>query len=766
VTQATCHRCGTLPDADDMFCGGCGNPLADAATMPQDPLAPDPASDWLQAGEPSQPEAGPFLGAPLPEAAVTRLPPAGPGSGPAPSGQGWPNGRADPPPAQTASSRALAGWSFGHAAAVSPDDGTPSGVMSNATRYLCAAAYLAPWFANTVLGELIASHRAVAPSRGIDLVPILRHCLMARRMQLIRDALLCALLLAGLIFVSVPLVYIMVAALILSASRGADWERRSVGGGGAVVVALATVAALVLLVGFASLGSFASAVPLSPGEGLSSAPLSVRLALGGGFGVSFAVSVLIYSLLPALWRLIFRRPGRRPAAQSEQSAHSPRGFSLRAAAVTLAFLDGFFTILSPTSALVSPGMARVNIVLGILLLAALGAVLGRFGYLRIRTLATWLSPGGTAPPFARQPEPVENRIAEVAGAQHGNLTLYDLEDPFIGTGITPFNVVRDDERVWSIAIELSRKGAKRGLLDTRRPGSARIDPVELHGVLRRRLLELNDPELALNERVRSLTVDGYVVGEGQPRWDSPLIDSQRLIPYSQASPEAIDALIRHPQAGLRFYQRVSVSDEGPEVRAGQFPVVGAVDQEVIISAFVYVAVEGHMFYLQFVPASLAPIAEEFHVVDRIPKAGSARFGMKVLLDAASTAFRDVLAAPGELFRAWRVMSAEGKRSAQQRDRARDYVFADAGAQLSVREFGAALWPRTYIQRLDASKYTQIIERLVIETVLDYLDSKDVDTAAYRARAEAIYNSGTIIAGNIGGNFNINTGSGSATQRGL
>jgi hypothetical protein len=746
-----------------MFCGGCGNGLLDAATMPQDPPAADPASDWPPAGEPSQPETGAFLGAPLPEAEVTRLPPARPASVPAPSGQGWPNGRGDHPAAQTASPRAAAGSSFGHAAAVSPDDGTPSGVMSNATRYLCAAAYLAPWFANTVLGELIASHRAVAPSRGIDLVPIIRHCLMARRMQLIRDALLCALLLAGLITASVPLVYIMVAALILSASRGADWERRSVGGGGAVAVALAIVAALVLLVGFASVGSFASAVPLSPGEGLSSAPLSERLALGGGFGVSFAVSVLIYSLLPALWRLIFRRGGRRPAALSAQS---PRGLSLRAAAVTLAFLDGFFTILSPTSALASPGMARVNIVLGILLLAALGAVLGRFGYLRTRTLATWLSPGGTAPPFARQPEPVENRIAEVAGAQHGNLTLYDLEDPFIGTGITPFNAVRDDERVWSIAIELSRKGAKRGLLDARRPGSVRIDPVELHGVLRRRLLELNDPELALNERVRSLTVDGYVVGEGQPRWDSPLIDPRRLIPYSQASPEAIDALIHHPQAGLRFYQRVSVSDEGPEVRAGQLPVIGAVDQEVIISAFVYVAVEGHMFYLQFVPAALAPIAEEFHVVDRIPKADSAQFGLKVLLDAASTAFRDVLVAPGELFRAWRVMRAEGKRSAEERDRARDYVFADVGAQLSVRELGAALWPRTYIQRLDASKYTKLIERLVIETVLDYLDSKDVDTAAYRARAEAIYNSGTIIAGNNGGNFNINTGSGSATQRGL
>jgi hypothetical protein len=110
------------------------------------------------------------------------------------------------------------------------------------------------------------------------------------------------------------------------------------------------------------------------------------------------------------------------------------------------------------------------------------------------------------------------------------------------------------------------------------------------------------------------------------------------------------------------------------------------------------------------------------------------------------------------------MRAEERAFNEELTSANDFVYADVGARISVRELGASLLPRTYIQRLDASKYTKIIERLVIETVLDYLDSHDVDTAAYRARAEAIYNSGTIVAGNTGGNYNINSGSGSAVQR--
>ena len=320
---------------------------------------------------------------------------------------------------------------------------------------------------------------------------------------------------------------------------------------------------------------------------------------------------------------------------------------------------------------------------------------------------------------------------------------------------------REDERVWSIVIELNREGAPRTLFGSGPQGRARIDPVELHDVLRRRLLQLNDDGLPQNERVTALTVDHYVVGEGQFRWDSPLIDPQKRIPYSQVSQEAIPALIRSPQAGLRYYQRVSVSDEGQVVLAAGRPVIGATDQEIIVSAFVYAAVEGHMFYLQFVPASLAPILDVYRAIDRLPKVTSSKFLAKVALDTASSAFRDLLHAPLGVLETWRQARQERRSFAEELTHADDYVHADVGANISVRELGARALPRTYIQRLDTNKYTQIIERLVIETVLDFLIAKGVDTAAYRATAQAIYNSGVIVAGSNSGN--INTGSGNVRQ---
>ena len=574
---------------------------------------------------------------------------------------------------------AHAGRYFGHAARQAP------GPMSNATRYLCAAAYLAPWFATRVISELVGSHRAVAPSRGIDLEPIIRHCLKARQMKLTRDIVLCVLIVLGVVTALPALILILVAAFFLSFLPGAHWGRRSIGH--KVLTGVAAGAAIV-----------------------------IAMVVG--------LIILVFLLFTVLLR----------------SGFSPGGL--------------------PLSSLAGSGA----VILWFLVYAAvIGIVLARYSYVRNRTLCEWLSPGAQAPPFARQGERVETRIAEVSAAQHGNLTLYGLEDPFLGAGVTPFTLSLDEERVWSIAIELNREGAPRTPLGPQPRGQVHIDPMELHSVLRKRLQRLNDLELPPNERVAALTVDHHVVGEGQFRWDSPLIDQQRKIPYSQVSPEAIAALIHNPQARLRYYQRVSVSDEGQTVLAGQRPVIDSVDQEVIISAFIYIAVEGHMFYLQFVPCYLAPILPAFRVIDRLPKTTSRKFLAKVALDTASTALREILSAPRGVYVTWRQTRKERRSFEQELTHADDYVYADVGAQISVREYGAAALPRTYIQRLDTGKYHRIIERLVIETVLDFLVANDVDTSAYRASAQAIYNSGVIQSGNFsGGTFNMNTGSGSMT----
>ncbi|GLY04025.1 hypothetical protein [Actinoplanes sp. NBRC 101535] len=75
----------------------------------------------------------------------------------------------------------------------------PGTTLNDTTRQLCAAPYLNPGFGNAVIREVVESEcKAVPPSYGFDLDPVVRHCLRARRLMLLRYGLVTALLIIGL----------------------------------------------------------------------------------------------------------------------------------------------------------------------------------------------------------------------------------------------------------------------------------------------------------------------------------------------------------------------------------------------------------------------------------------------------------------------------------------------------------------------------------------------------------------------------------------
>ena len=74
----------------------------------------------------------------------------------------------------------------------------PPRPATEATRYLCAAAYLEQKFADRVVERVLRErHRAVAPSYGVDLHAVVRHCIAARRRKFVRALVLSIVLLVG-----------------------------------------------------------------------------------------------------------------------------------------------------------------------------------------------------------------------------------------------------------------------------------------------------------------------------------------------------------------------------------------------------------------------------------------------------------------------------------------------------------------------------------------------------------------------------------------
>jgi hypothetical protein len=327
----------------------------------------------------------------------------------------------------------------------------------------------------------------------------------------------------------------------------------------------------------------------------------------------------------------------------------------------------------------------------------------------------------------------ERRMVVVEGAQWGNITLHSGWFPFIGTG-------GQTQAHWSIATQLRTRAA--GDQDWR-DDYVEIDPVNLQQFIGRRLCALNDPALPEHERIAALTVSDRLVGTGWLSAGNPLLDPQLRTPYSHASQEAVDALIRHPQASLRYYQQVSVNDQSPVVTSDGRTVIDEMDQEVAVSAFVYAAMEGGMLYLQFVLTALPPIDDVY----RIDRTGYVTSTSRILLFTFKRLFSSIVAAVPGIYSAIRLWRKERQSEKRYLSRAR----GNYGAQISVRELGTATDFSRYMQVLDVEKYNMIVSQVLLNAVTDYLAHMGIDTSAFTGIAQNIINN--INNGNVNGDLN-------------
>ncbi|HWS31156.1 MAG TPA: hypothetical protein VN408_00280 [Actinoplanes sp.] len=145
----------------------------------------------------------------------------------------------------------------------------PRGDATDSTRLLCAAAYIDEGFAGSLIdGTLRSTRQAVAPHFGVDIEPVLLHCLAAQRRRRARDFALGVFLLLAIVAVwsgMTPLYGTVVRLLVLS------W---------AVVLLLECLDRFEMLPTFQpNRFDAAAAPPASPAEALTVAEVS-RLAHG------------------------------------------------------------------------------------------------------------------------------------------------------------------------------------------------------------------------------------------------------------------------------------------------------------------------------------------------------------------------------------------------------------------------------------------------------------------------------------------------------
>ncbi|GLY19625.1 hypothetical protein Kisp01_66390 [Kineosporia sp. NBRC 101677] len=175
---------------------------------------------------------------------------------------------------------------------------------SEATRYLCVGAYLDRNFRRRVMSEVLgAEHRAVAPSYGIDIIPVLRHCLRAQTRERLRNIAF-AVLFMVLLLINAPLTIMALATgygwrltfLTFGALARRQFLRAagllvlSVAVSGLVALVLVSLAALQYMVSTAT-GYSGELGSSFGGEVSGSAAGFVLLLWGSAWGIRFAEMV-------------------------------------------------------------------------------------------------------------------------------------------------------------------------------------------------------------------------------------------------------------------------------------------------------------------------------------------------------------------------------------------------------------------------------------------------------------------------------------------
>ncbi|ANP49208.1 hypothetical protein J2Z21_002177 [Streptomyces griseochromogenes] len=200
--------------------------------------------------------------------------------------------------------------------------------------------------------------------------------------------------------------------------------------------------------------------------------------------------------------------------------------------------------------------------------------------------------------------------------------------------------------------------------------------------------------------------------------------------------------------------------------------VGSWNQELVTTAFVGFDLKGNTLHTEFYSYVLAPIQASFHLVDRLPAALSGRLLLRVawhtLRSTPEAALRPALTRlrtwlPGLLPWRWgktRIQVLQPLDTSEFRlGRYADTVL-NRGALTSIREMATSDDFHVFFQETDTIKYTQIVERQLLQVVRDFLHEHNVDVAEHEARQTNILNSygnnNNFVNNNNGGTVNSGT----------
>jgi len=318
---------------------------------------------------------------------------------------------------------------------------------------------------------------------------------------------------------------------------------------------------------------------------------------------------------------------------------------------------------------------------------------------------------------------IEKILEEIRCEQIGNVVIYGGFSPFVGAGF--------DIGGWSFALNTDK--GKEHLGTILEPLPFQIS--ELYEHLVNRLEEIRLNGLSIEDK---LYVDGEEIRDDKRFLANPFVRPVTNIEYSQLKP-----FIENPTQAIRHYKCIRVAGWKGEL---------------ILSIFIRFTKVGDSLFAESSYFLLPPLKRNFYKIDNYQRLITWRKVINLILEAGFTTpllwlFSPLLV----LLRLFAPFMRSWRRRRNRRIIKENPTF-NYGATTSIREFATSAEYQRYFQKLDKEMNVKIIERQILDSIIDFLDHKNIDTSDLKKREIAILNNGVIVTGGDIRAHNLSVGS--------
>ena len=300
--------------------------------------------------------------------------------------------------------------------------------------------------------------------------------------------------------------------------------------------------------------------------------------------------------------------------------------------------------------------------------------------------------------------------SETCKTNSNNIVIYGGYSPFLGAGI--------DLDSWSFPINLAEAG------DTNKP-IEQVTPSDMHAWIKSHLQKLNIPDIEICEQIFTNGKNASLFKELLPKGKS----QKPLTHFSEAS---LAEKMFSNDNDMRHYTRVKI------------PMW---DTQLTISMFFRLLVVNNNLFVESRFFLLMPLKKKYRQLTNLPAKRRKNELINGIVSAAITApFKCALST----FNVFNLLigndiSIDRMRKTW-REELEDNRFYNYGWKTTLREQWASTTFESYFQQIDQDLNLKLLTNEFLDSVLTFLDSKNVSTERFKQTSTKIINEGVMISG--------------------